>query len=98
MFSFKLKVAVVGVLSPTWHRASQSVCHVKRTGDLSSIPREEALAEQCQTIGSLGNNFIGEAKKGTAAELILLRCAVPILRTLLYNADTANPLMSTKFT
>lgn len=58
----------------------QSVCHIKRAGDLSSISREEALAEQRRTIGSLGNNFIGKAKKGTAVELILLHCAVPILR------------------
>lgn len=56
------------------------MCHVKRASDLSSIPHEEVLAEQCRTIGSLGNNFIGEAKKGTAVELILLHCAVPILR------------------
>lgn len=71
---------VVCVSSPAWHRVLQSMCHVNRAGDLSSVPREEVLAEQCRTIGSLGNNFIGEAKKGTAAELILLRCAVPILK------------------
>ena len=71
---------VVCVSSPAWHRALPSVYHVERASDLSSIPREEVLAAQCQTIGSLDNNFIGEAKKGTAMELILLHCAVPILR------------------
>lgn len=79
-FSFKLKLEVVCVSSPAWHRVLQSMCHAQRADAFSSIPHEEVLAEQCRTIGSLGNNFIGEAKKGTAAELILLCCAVPILR------------------
>jgi len=69
----------VCVSSLAWHRALQSVWHVSLDGDLSSISHEEVLAEQCRTIGSLGNNFVGEAMR-TAAELILLHCAVLILR------------------
>lgn len=71
---------VVSVSSCVWHKVLQSMCPIEKAGDLSSVPREEALAKQRRTIESLGNNFIGEAKKGTAVELILLCCAVLILR------------------